>query len=112
VKRVFVELPAFRRLVESKRITDEVLRDLQNDIMTVGGDTIPGTGGLVKIRISGSGRGKSGGLRVVYADYPARGVTVLIVAYFKNVKTKLSGAEKGILRTLKRRLDKQISGDW
>jgi len=111
MKRVFVELPAFMRLVQDKRITDEVLRDLQNDIMIVGGNVIPGTGGLAKIRVPGSGRGKSGGLRVVYADYPAWGVTVLIVAYPKNVKVKLSGEEKKILKALKRRLDDQISGD-
>jgi len=111
VKRTFKELPAFTKLVKSGKISDEVLKDLQSDIMLLGGDAIPGTGGLVKIRVSGSGCGKRGGLRVIYADYPARDITVLIVAYFKNIKVKLSGEEKRILRALKLRLDKQIDGD-
>jgi len=111
VKRTFKELPEFTRLVKSGKISDELLKDLQNDIMTVGGDTIGGTGGLIKIRAPGSGRGKSGGLRVIYADYAAQGVAVLVVAYSKNVKVELSGEEKRILRGLKQRLDKQIHGD-
>jgi hypothetical protein len=98
-------------MVESGQISDELLKDLQSNIMLRGGKTIPGTGGLVKIRLPGSGRGKSGGLRVIYADYPARGITVLIAAYFKNMKVKLSGEEKKVLRALKLRLDKQMSGD-
>lgn len=111
MKRTFKELPAFTRLVKSGKISDELLKDLQNDIMTVGGDTIPGTGGLIKIRTPGSGRGKSGGLRVIYADYVAQGITVLVVAYFKSVKVKLSGEEMRILKALKQRLDRQIRGD-
>jgi len=111
VKRTFKEFPAFTKLVKSGKISDELLKDIQSDIMLLGGKTIPGTGGLVKIRVSGSGRGKSGGARVIYADYPGRGITVLIVAYFKNTKVKLSGEEKKILRVLKLRLDKQIDGD-
>ena len=111
MKRTFKELPAFTKLVESGKISDELLKDLQSDIMFLGGQTIPGTGGLVKIRVSGSGRGKRGGLRVIYADYPVRDMTVLIVAYFKNVKVKLGGEEKKMLKALKLRLDKQIDGD-
>ena len=111
MKRTFKELPAFSRLVKSGKISDELLKELQGDIMLLGGDVIPQTGGLVKIRVSGSGRGKRGGLRAIYADYPTQGVTVLIAAYFKNMKVKLSGQEKSILKALKLRLDKQISGD-
>ena len=111
MKRTFKELPAFMKLVKSGKISDELLKDLQSDIMLLGGDTIPGTGGLVKIRVSGSSRGKRGGFRVIYADYPPRGITVLVVAYSKNIKVTLSGEEKKILKALKLRLDKQISGD-
>ena len=108
MKRTFKELPAFTKLVKSEKIPDELLKDLQSDIMFLGGDTIPGTGGLVKIRVSGSGRGKRGGLRVIYADYPDRDVTVLIVAYFKNIKQNLSGDEKKLLKAIKLELDRQI----
>jgi len=111
MRRTFKELPAFTRLVKSGKISDELLKGIQSDIMLSGGDVIPGTGGLVKIRVPGSGRGKRGGLRVIYADYPGVKITVLIVAYSKNIKTALSGEEKRALKALKLRLDKQISGD-
>lgn len=110
MKRSFIELPAFTQLVRSGRVSDRMLKELQADIMTRGGEVIPGTGGLVKIRTAGSSHGKSGGVRTIYADYPRQGVTVLIVAYFKNVKVKLSGQDKKALRLLKQRLDKQIGG--
>jgi hypothetical protein len=108
VKRIFKELPNFTKLVKSGKISDELLKDIQSDIMLLGGDIIPGTGGLVKIRVCGSGRGKSGGARVIYADYPDQGITVLIVAYFKNIKVNLSGEEKRILKTLKLGMDKHM----
>ena len=108
MKRVFIEFPAFTRLVRSGRISDRTLKEIQADIMTRGGDVIPGTGGLMKIRTAGSSHGKSGGVRTVYADYPQQGIAVLIVAYFKNMKTKLTGEEKKALRLLKQRLDKQM----
>jgi mRNA-degrading endonuclease RelE of RelBE toxin-antitoxin system len=111
VKRTFKELSAFTKLVKNGKISDELLKDLQSDIMLLGGDTMPRTGGLMKIRLPGSGRGKRGGIRVIYADYPAQNITVLIVAYFKNIKVTLSGEETKILKALKLRLDKQISGD-
>ncbi|MBN2581919.1 MAG: type II toxin-antitoxin system RelE/ParE family toxin [Planctomycetes bacterium] len=108
MRRTFIELPAFSRLVRDGRISDRALKALQNDIMVRGGAVIPGTGGLVKIRSAGSGRGKSGGVRAIYADYPAQGMTVLIAAYFKNMKVNLTEHEKWALRSLKMRLDGQI----
>ena len=111
MKRTFKELITFTKLVKSGKISDEVLKDLQSDIMLLGGATVAGTGGLLKIRLPGSGRGKRGGGRVIYADYPAENITVLIVAYFKNVKTTLSAEETRMFKAIKLRLDKQISGD-
>jgi len=110
MERVFIEFPAFTRLVRSGRISDRTLKEIQADIMTRGGKVIPGTSGLVKIRTAGSSHGKSGGVRTIYADYPRQGVTVLIVTYFKNMKVKLSGRDKRALRLLKQGLDRQIGG--
>lgn len=110
MKRTFIELPAFTRLIRSGVISDTVLREIQSEIMRAGGDVIPGTAGLVKIRAAVGGRGKSGGVRAIYAEYPGRNVVVPIVAYRKNMKTTLSPEEKQALAQMKRRLDKQIRG--
>ena len=106
MKRTFIEFPAFSRSVASGRIGDRRLRTLEQEIMEGGGVTIPGTGGLRKIRCGGRGRGKSGGLRIIFADYPQRAVTVLIVAFEKTVKEDLTRAEANELKRLKGELDR------
>ena len=69
MKAVLVELPAFSRL-RADYLTDEGFRALQNDLMTnpEAGDMIEATGGLRKLRQADPrrGKGKRGGLRVIY----------------------------------------------
>ena len=65
------------------------------------GDVIPGGGGLRKIRMSGLGRGKSGGFRVVYVLLLSRTVAVLVDGYSKADKQDLSADElKGLVADL------------
>ena len=61
------------------------------------GVIIPGTGGVRKLRIAASGRGKRGGARVVYL-YGGVDVPVFLLATFaKNEKSDLSQAERNNL---------------
>ncbi len=61
------------------------------------GVIIPGTGGVRKLRIAASGRGKRGGARVVYL-YGGVDVPVFLLAIFaKNEKSDLSQAERNNL---------------
>jgi len=66
---VFVELPVFQRL-RASYLDDESYRALQLELMQnpVAGDVIVGTGGVRKLRQPDPrrGKGKRGGLRVVY----------------------------------------------
>jgi len=66
------------------------------------GDLIPGTGGLRKIRWQESqrGKGKRGGVRVIYYTYRPEGVIYMLVAYSKGGKDDLSASEKRVLRRL------------
>lgn len=65
----FIELPPFQRLREAY-LDDQALRRLQNDLMKnpEAGDLIQGTGGLRKMRYGDAkrGKGKRGGLRIIY----------------------------------------------
>jgi len=72
------------------------------------GDVIRGTRGLRKIRCATTGRGKSGGVRIVYADYPEIGQCLLLVAFAKNEKENLMPAERNELAKLKAALDKMM----
>jgi hypothetical protein len=69
VKAVFVELPAFERHRE-RYLNDAALLELQQSLMSnpEAGRVIQGTGGLRKVRVPDPrrGKGKRGGLRVIY----------------------------------------------
>ena len=108
MKRRFIETPRFRKDAESIGINDAILAQLQIDIMNGGGTTISETGGFKKIRIPLPGRGKSGGARVVYADYPDLSVVLLFVAFPKNVRGNLSRKERHALRKIKAGIDESI----
>ena len=58
------------------------------------GDIIPGTGGVRKLRIAASGRGKRGGARVIYYYLDDHTPLYALLAYPKNAKTDLTGDEK------------------
>ena len=108
MEREFREAEAFTRLVKSKTLTDEQLRQLQRDIISGLGKTMPRAGGLKKIRLEGSGIGKRGAWRVIYADYPDYGFTVIVFAYPKGVKDTLSRDEECRFSKLKATLDDEV----
>ena len=47
------------------------------------GDVVPGSGGCRKVRWSAGGKGKRGGVRVIYTTCLASGVVVALVIYGK-----------------------------
>ncbi len=70
------------------------------------GDVVPGSGGVRKIRWMITGRGKSGGVRVIYYNQLSGGHIWLLTIYGKNVRETLDAS---ILRLLKEKLDAALS---
>jgi len=66
------------------------------------GDVIPGTGGLRKVRWSGSGRGKRGGARVIYYNLLDEGHIWLLIAY---TKAKFDDLPAKFLNKLREEID-------
>ncbi len=64
------------------------------------GDVIQGTGGLRKVRWTVHGRGKRGGVRVIYFHASGERQIRMLLIYRKGVKDNLSAAEKKALREL------------
>lgn len=64
------------------------------------GEIIPGGGGIRKVRWGLSGRGKRGGVRVIYFWAVKRDLILLLFIYPKNSQTNLSSSELAILRRL------------
>jgi hypothetical protein len=81
------------RLTDSER--DGVITMLAHN--PEAGRVIQGTGGVRKVRIASSGRGKSGGARVIYYFYNASMPVFLLTVYAKNEQDDLSPKMKAEL---------------
>lgn len=68
------------------------------------GDLIQGTGGVRKLRWRARGRGKSGGIRVIYYFHNESMSLYLLAAYGKNEKADLSGEERRMIARTVREL--------
>ena len=81
---VIVETRVFTKKVETL-LTDDDYRCLQDELVSRpdAGKIIPGSGGLRKLRWAGSGRGKRGGVRVIYYVLPHRGILLMLLMYSK-----------------------------
>jgi hypothetical protein len=97
----FVEAPAFSRYREDY-LDDEGFRELQRALASnpEEGDLIPGAGGIRKLRWRDSrrGKGKRGGLRIIYYCFLSDEEIWLLTLYGKDEATDLSKDEKAQLR--------------
>jgi mRNA-degrading endonuclease RelE of RelBE toxin-antitoxin system len=101
VRLTFKETPVFTRQI-TDLISDDELSALEWVLMTnpERGDLIRGSGGLRKIRWAGSGRGKRGGLRVIYYWHVPGSTILFLLAYPKNEQDDLTPAQIKVLKTL------------
>lgn len=102
MKRLFVMTAGFEKSWEHMGLGDEELQELQNVLLENpdAGDVIPDLAGARKIRIPLTGRGKSGGGRVIYVDVVVKEQIFLLLAYPKNVQADMNPAQKKIIRNL------------
>ena len=103
MKALFVELPAFSRYREDY-LDDERFRELQKSMLKnpEAGDVIEGTGGLRKLRHGDPrrGKGKRGGLRVIYYWWDGARQFWLFTLYDKDEMDNLSSDEKKALKRM------------
>lgn len=101
MKAVFVELPAFARY-RADYLDDEAFGKLQQELMTnpAAGDVIEGTGGLRKVRFADRrrGKGKRGGLRVIYYWWDAGMQFWLYTLYDKDEMADLTPRQRRDLK--------------
>lgn len=101
----FIETPTFTRSVLGL-LSDEEYQDLQNALLEhpERGDLIRGGGGIRKTRHAAQGRGKSGGVRVIYYWAKEKEQIYMLVVYPKSKKDTLTDAETALLRDLVKEL--------
>ena len=97
----FVETKVFSKRIE-KLIGDESLAALQVELARnpETGPVIEGTGGLRKARWALKGRGKSGGIRVIYLYLRIRNVIYLVYAFSKDESDDLTPDQKKQLKAI------------
>ncbi len=74
------------------------------------GDLIQDTGGIRKVRFAAKGRGKSGGVRIVYYYYNASMPVFLLTVFAKSEKDNLTKAEGNALGKAARTLRETYGG--
>jgi hypothetical protein len=103
VKAVFVELPAFERH-RADYLDDLAFGDLQLALMKnpEAGEVIEGTGGLRKVRFADKrrGKGKRGGLRVIYYSWSAGPQFWLYTLYDKDEMADLTPQQRRALKAM------------
>lgn len=101
MKALFVELPAFAKY-RADYLDDEGFRGLQQSLLKnpEAGDVIDGAGGLRKLRHGDQrrGKGKRGGLRVIYYWWDGGRQFWLFTLYDKDEMENLSADEKKVLK--------------
>lgn len=86
-----VETTAFARRAEKLLAPDE-----KNELITFlaespeAGDEIPGTGGVRKVRFAAKGKGKSGGVRVIYYYFDQGNPLYAVFIYGKGEQANLT----------------------
>jgi hypothetical protein len=103
----FFETSTFTKLIQ-KLISDKEyhLLQLQLSVRPESGAIIKGSGGIRKLRWAGSGRGKRGGIRVVYYYLTEDEQIYMLYAYPKSKKDDLTADQ---LKQLKQLVEDQLS---
>ncbi len=99
----FIEAPFFTKALD-RYLDDNEYRELQNHLIKhpESGKVVPGSGGVRKIRWAAEGRGKRGGLRVIYYLRLARGHIWMLTIYGKNVSENIPAH---VLKSMKEAID-------
>ena len=97
----FVEAPAFARFRDDY-LDDNGLAELQRYLVKnpEAGDIVPSAGGIRKLRWKDSrrGKGRRGGLRVIYYHFLSEQEIWLLTLYDKDEAADLTNEERGQLR--------------
>ena len=99
----FIETPFFTRTM-ARYLDDDDYAKLQAHLNEhpETGAIVAGSGGVRKMRWAAEGRGKRGGLRVIYYLLRARGKIWMLTVYGKNVRENIPAH---ILRQMKEAID-------
>ncbi len=99
--QTIVELPEFTKK-SNKLLTESERESVINYLAAhpASGDIMQGTGGIRKLRWSAMGKGKSGGVRIIYYFHDKLTPVFLLSLFGKGEKANLSKSERNELSKL------------
>lgn len=102
MNRTFIATSPFKKCWKELGLDDAEQRDLENMLLENPkiGAVIPGTSGARKVRVAFAGKGKSGGIRVIYVDFLLYSKVFFLAAYSKGVQENISEADKKTISML------------
>ncbi|OUI86179.1 translation repressor RelE/RelB/StbE [Acetobacter sp. DmW_043] len=106
-----IETPIFTKRADallSREERAELIRLLAENPRQ--GDIIPGTGGVRKLRFAGSGRGKRGGVRVIWYVASDRFPVYALLIYGKNEQDDLTPDQKKAMTSMAERIKRSDQG--
>ena len=89
---------------EGEHLSDDAYADLQKALIADpgAGDLVRGSGGVRKLRWRTAGRGKRGGLRIIYYAQTHQGVIWMLTLYPKSVTDSIPAH---VLKEIKEEID-------
>lgn len=101
---IFIETPIFTEDVKNL-LSDDDYAQFQRYLATnpLAGDVIQKTGGLRKVRWSSQGKGKRGGVRIIYYYVTSASQIRLLLIYKKGIQDDLTTDQKRALLQLNER---------
>jgi len=106
MKRQILQTEKFKKeikkLLLSKKMQSDDFETLKKELAEnpCAGDLISGAGGIRKIRIKSSSKGKSGGFRICYYYYVKNEEIYLILVYQKNEQENITQEQKKFLKEI------------
>jgi mRNA-degrading endonuclease RelE of RelBE toxin-antitoxin system len=101
---IFIETPVFTEDLHNL-LSDDEYTEFQKYLALnpLSGDVIQSTGGLRKVRWAAGGKGKRGGVRIIYYHLTADSQIRLLLIYKKGIQDDLTADQKKILRHINER---------
>jgi hypothetical protein len=98
---IIIETPIFTRIITAS-MSDDEYRELQEALVIRpnSGDLIKKSGGLRKVRWKLQGRGKSGGIRVIYYWMVSNEQIYMLYAYPKGKQENLTPQQLATLKSI------------
>ncbi len=96
---VIIETSIFTKRIK-ELMSDDIYSELQNALAAYpeSGKLIQGSGGLRKIRWGIAGKGKRGGVRVIYYFAISKNQIFMLMAYAKNERSNLTKEQLSLLK--------------